>query len=62
MKIHCENKFCAYFNESNCKLNIISLNESGVCERIVYVDIDEELLSLKRNKLQNKQNQSNKIY
>ncbi len=46
--MRCENVFCVYWHNDECRLNEISLNVFGTCECCIYVDIDERLLKKRR--------------
>lgn len=50
MKIECENKFCTYYENNECVLNSVSLDELGICKQAFLIEIDEELLILKRKR------------
>ena len=58
MKINCENKFCVYYENSQCVLDSVSLDKLDICEQILIVSVEEELLVLKRKKLLEKFEQS----
>ena len=52
MKIRtCENRFCVYWEGSNCVLDSVSLDELGLCSDCVYVVIEEDILQKKREVL-----------
>jgi len=40
----CENIFCVYQKDGQCRLGEITLDIQGRCEDCVYVEPDEELL------------------
>ena len=46
--MNCENKLCIYQNGGKCFSDTISLNDLGMCENCICIDIDPiELESLK---------------
>lgn len=51
MELLCENKFCIYFKDGEYVMNSISLDEMGFCSQVYQVDIEEDYLDFKRNKL-----------
>ncbi len=51
MKLQCENKFCIYFKSNCCTLDYISLDDVGMCLECILVEIEEEILEAKRNKI-----------
>ena len=59
MKIYCENQFCIYYENGMCALDYVSLDDSGICEQVLSVDIEEEVLYSQRKKLLEKFKQLN---
>lgn len=49
--MRCENMFCIYWNKGNCELKGISLDIQGKCQDCIYVDIEENELEIKREKM-----------
>ncbi|MCL2513921.1 MAG: hypothetical protein FWF08_08460 [Oscillospiraceae bacterium] len=62
MKTDCKNKFCIYFDNNFCIMDTVSLDERGICDKSIPVDVDEELLDLKRKKLLEKIKQVGDYY
>ena len=54
MKIECEAEFCMYYKKGECVLKSIELDDIGHCINMFFVDVDEELLAIKRKKLLSK--------
>lgn len=48
--MRCENKFCVYYRKGSCLLNEITLNEIGLCMDCISVEINEDELTVKREK------------
>jgi len=59
MKISCRNSFCIYFKADKCILDFISVDEMGFCEKVLFVNLDESFLSIKRKELLKKFEQLN---
>jgi len=51
MGLYCNNKFCIYYESSHCLLDSNSLDESGICQNIYYVELEKEFLDVQRKKL-----------
>ena len=43
--ISCENIFCIYQNDGECRLENICLDDLGMCSECVYVSINKDLIS-----------------
>ena len=61
MKIVCESLFCIYYEEDHCTLDSITIDERGMCEDMIYMDIDEKYLLPRRKKLRNELEKRNKL-
>ena len=40
--MECDNVFCIYQKNGNCKLENISIDNSGMCTQCIYVEIDDK--------------------
>ena len=49
--MHCENRFCVYCAEDECRLDEIELDIQGSCKCCVYIEMTEAELQKKRDKL-----------
>ena len=49
--MQCENIFCIYWEQNQCRLESVSLDELGSCKECINVKVEEELLSKKRAEL-----------
>lgn len=47
----CSNQFCIYQEANTCILDEISLNESGICEDSITIDVPERILKLMKQHL-----------
>lgn len=41
--MRCENYFCAYYSEHECRLSIITLDIRGCCEDCILIDADDNI-------------------
>ena len=48
--MQCENNYCAYWEEGECVLSKITINEIGMCEECVLVNFEKEELQKAREK------------
>lgn len=52
MLLKCENYLCIYQKNNQCILDNISLDELGMCDQCIYVDVEEgELNTIKKKML-----------
>ena len=49
--MHCENRFCVYCAEDECRLDEIELDIQGSCKCCVYIEMTEAELQKKRDKV-----------
>ena len=49
--MNCENNFCIYQNNGECKIENISINSLGMCSECILPDIDETTLYKEKCKL-----------
>ena len=49
--MNCENNFCIYQNNGECKIKNISINSLGMCSECILPDIDEATLYKEKCKL-----------
>ena len=49
--MECDNVFCIYQKNGNCKLENISIDNSGMCTQCIYVEIDENDLSKAKSEI-----------
>lgn len=50
--MRCENKFCVYYLEGKCiNREEISLDQMGMCKEFIQVEIEDDELDVKRNKI-----------
>jgi len=47
----CRNNLCAYYAANLCTVEAIEINELGMCDTCIMVDIPENYLSVIRNEL-----------
>lgn len=52
--MECDNVFCIYQQNGNCKLENISIDNSGMCTQCIYVEFDDEILSKKKENMLNR--------
>ena len=44
----CTNKFCVYCENEKCILKEISIGTLGICEEFILVDIEDDILSARK--------------
>ena len=49
--MQCRNVFCVYYKDDACVLENVSLDEQGSCEEMIYIDIDDNILKEKRERV-----------
>ena len=54
--MRCENDFCIYWNDNKCILEEITINNAGICDDCILVNIEEDILKQKREETLNKYN------
>ncbi len=42
--MNCENTFCIYQAYGSCTLEIININNLGMCEECIYPEIEKDIL------------------
>ena len=47
--MNCENIFCIYQKDGICKLEKVDIDVAGMCSQCIYVDMDNELLTTKKD-------------
>ena len=47
----CSNRFCTYWHQGGCRLEVVSLDEQGQCRQCVKVAVPEEILQPARETL-----------
>lgn len=52
----CQNNLCIYWKNSMCILNEITLDERGICQECICVNISENLLKIERKSMLKKYN------
>lgn len=52
MYIQCENRLCIYFHRSQCSLSSICLDQTGICQSGIEIEIEESFLEDLRKSLQ----------
>ncbi len=52
----CENIFCIYCDNYKCILNTISINNIGMCEECIIINLDDETIKKEKIKLLRKYN------
>ncbi len=53
--MNCENIFCLYQQKGKCTLDEIDIDASGRCTEMIFIDVDDRIIS------ESKTNQLNKI-
>ena len=51
MKISCENRFCIYFENNECRLDGIALDAAGQCTSGIHVNIEKAYLARQRKQM-----------
>ena len=49
--MRCENKFCIYWEDNECTLEDVCIDNSGRCDDCIYVNIPEEQLKVSRKEI-----------
>lgn len=49
----CENSFCIYQSEGKCLLDIVEIDNMGMCTECIYPNIDKEVLNQAKLKFLN---------
>lgn len=45
--MNCENNFCIYCDEGKCILQNISINNIGMCDECILINLNDEILKEK---------------
>ena len=46
--MNCINKFCVYCDGKKCRLEEISIGMLGICEEFILVDVEDSILSARK--------------
>ena len=57
--MNCENTFCIYQAYGSCTLEIISINNLGMCEECIYPEIEKDVLEQAKINLLEKYEKAN---
>ncbi len=49
--MRCENNFCVYCSQMQCTLDCISINNIGLCEECILINIDDEIINVQKKKM-----------
>lgn len=47
----CANRLCCYYSGGVCLLESVEINELGMCDSQIFVELEEEVLRPKREEL-----------
>lgn len=51
--MYCENVFCIYQSKGTCILKDINIDNSGMCDSCIYIDLNSDKLEKYKQKLLN---------